>query len=105
MASREIKLVTDLTELLKVASRDDANKCANMIASLLSSTSTPPRGIIPSRNGLVEAAVHAWNHHNKLILRPDDFWIAILSQLNFCVNKHAERLREFFCQSPGEEGP
>jgi hypothetical protein len=97
------KLVTDPTELLRVASRDDADKCENMIASSLSSASTTPEGIIPSKNGLVEAAVHAWNHHNNLVLRPDDFWIAILSQLNFYIDKHAEHLRDFFVSHEGKK--
>jgi len=58
--------------------------------------SASPEGIILSKNGLVEAAVHAWNHHNDLVLRPDDFWSAILSQLNFYTNMHAERRRNIF---------
>jgi hypothetical protein len=50
----------------------------------------------PSPNGLVDAAIEAWNTHHHLVLRPDDFWLAIISQLGFYINANAEDLRHLF---------
>jgi hypothetical protein len=38
----------------------------------------------------------AYNQHHHLRLRPDDIWFAILSQLGFYINAHAEDLRSLF---------
>ncbi|KAK4169275.1 hypothetical protein QBC43DRAFT_354539 [Cladorrhinum sp. PSN259] len=40
-----------------------------------------------SKNGLVHSVVEAYNNHHNLILRPDDIWLAILTQLSFCLPK------------------
>ncbi|KAF8887258.1 hypothetical protein CPB84DRAFT_1816645 [Gymnopilus junonius] len=48
------------------------------------------------RNGFVQAVTHAYNRHHHLVIRPDDVWIAILSQFNIYINKHSERLRSRF---------
>jgi len=47
-------------------------------------------------NGLVGGVLRAYNYHHNLILRPDDFWVAILTQLSFYVNARAEQLRDKF---------
>ncbi|KDR84407.1 hypothetical protein GALMADRAFT_237259 [Galerina marginata CBS 339.88] len=54
------------------------------------------------RNGFVQAVTHAYNRHHHLIIRPDDVWIAILSQLSIYVNKHAESLRSQFVAHKGK---
>ncbi|GAB1311781.1 hypothetical protein MFIFM68171_01991 [Madurella fahalii] len=64
------------------------------------SKSTP--AVTPSTNGLVSAVVEAWNNHHHLVLRPDDIWIAVISQLGFFVNAHAEELRSFFVAHGGQ---
>ncbi|KAM5540272.1 hypothetical protein V8D89_006091 [Ganoderma adspersum] len=48
------------------------------------------------KNGFVHTVVEAYGQHHHLRIRPDDIWIAILSQLSFHVNKHAEELRSHF---------
>lgn len=53
--------------------------------------------------GLVGACTMAYNTHQHLILRPDDVWIAILTQLSFYVNKHAEELRGLFVSHQGKK--
>lgn len=53
---------------------------------------TPPRNV----NGFVDAALTAYNQHHHLILRPDDVWLAILTQFNLYVNAHADDLRHLF---------
>jgi len=47
-----------------------------------------------SKNGLVTAVVEAYNTHHELVLRPDDFWQAIVTQFSFYVQAHAEELRD-----------
>jgi len=55
---------------------------------LQSSFSTDPAeletaNIVPNPNGFVNALAAAYNQHHDLVIRPDDVWIAILSQFNF----------------------
>ncbi|KAF9314568.1 hypothetical protein BG003_004050 [Podila horticola] len=61
--------------------------------------------IMPARhiNGLVDSALKAYNEHHHLIIRPDDVWIAILSQFNFFVNANAEKLRHRFVVHDGKK--
>jgi len=59
--------------------------------------------ISPSTNGLVDAAVTAWNTHHHLVLRPDDIWVAVISQLGFYIDAHAEELRTLFVAHPGKK--
>ncbi|KAK3997322.1 hypothetical protein QBC44DRAFT_229694 [Cladorrhinum sp. PSN332] len=40
-----------------------------------------------SKNGLVHSILEAYNNHHNLVLRPDDIWLAILTQLSFCLPK------------------
>ncbi|RPD61321.1 hypothetical protein L227DRAFT_546233 [Lentinus tigrinus ALCF2SS1-6] len=60
--------------------------------------------ISPNSNGFVHAVLDAWGGHHHLRIRPDDVWTAILNQLNFYINAHAEELRRYFVAHPGQEG-
>ncbi|KAF7947257.1 uncharacterized protein EAE97_004506 [Botrytis byssoidea] len=59
--------------------------------------------ILPSGNGLVHTCLEAYNQHRHLVLRPDDIWIAIVTQFSFYVNKHSEELRSFFVAHEGKK--
>jgi hypothetical protein len=59
--------------------------------------------ISPSDNGLVWAAHDAYSQHHHLVIRPEDVWFAILTQLSFYINGHAEELRSFFVAHEGQE--
>ncbi|KAL1599885.1 hypothetical protein SLS60_007690 [Paraconiothyrium brasiliense] len=59
--------------------------------------------ITPSGNGLVWAAHHAYSQHHHLTLRPEDIWFAIISQLSFYINAHAEELRSMFVTHEGRK--
>ncbi|KAF4618788.1 hypothetical protein D9613_009758 [Agrocybe pediades] len=59
--------------------------------------------IAAKSNGFVNTVVDAYNGHYRLILRPDDVWIAILGQFNFYVNAHAEELRSHFVAHEGKK--
>lgn len=54
-------------------------------------------------NGLVHTVVRAYNVHHALVLRPDDIWLAIISQFSFFVNAHAEELRDKFVAHEGKK--
>ncbi|KFH45374.1 hypothetical protein ACRE_037990 [Hapsidospora chrysogenum ATCC 11550] len=59
--------------------------------------------ISPHKNGLVHAAVEAYSHHHHLTLRPEDVWFAVLTQLSFYINAHAEELRSVFVAHDGQK--
>ncbi|GAW20520.1 hypothetical protein ANO14919_100260 [Xylariales sp. No.14919] len=59
--------------------------------------------IFPSSNGFVRAAYAAYSQHHHLTIRPDDVWFAILTQLSFHINAHAEELRSFFVAHQGQK--
>lgn len=61
------------------------------------------RHITPSENGLVRAIFSAYSSHYNLVLRPEDVWFSILSQLGFYVNAHAEELRSYFVSHEGQK--
>ncbi|KAK4867552.1 hypothetical protein LT330_001062 [Penicillium expansum] len=52
--------------------------------------------ISASENGFVWAVFHAYSQHHNLVLRPEDVWFTILSQLSFFVIAHSEELRHLF---------
>jgi hypothetical protein len=52
--------------------------------------------LFATKNGLVHACIEAYNEHHKLVIRPDDVWLAILTQLSVHINADAERLRKLF---------
>ena len=50
-------------------------------------------------NGFVWACCDAYNNHHNLHLRPDDIWLAILSQFGIYVSNKAEELRSKLVES------
>ncbi|CAK7207960.1 hypothetical protein SEUCBS139899_010793 [Sporothrix eucalyptigena] len=44
--------------------------------------------VLPSSESFVRGALQAWAEHLHLVLRPDEVWFTILSQLFFYVNSH-----------------
>ncbi|KAJ7062734.1 hypothetical protein C8F01DRAFT_1230348 [Mycena amicta] len=61
----------------------------------------PVKNVIPKSNGFFHALSESYNQHHALILRPDDVWLAILTQFNFFVNANAELLRASFVDHEG----
>lgn len=48
-------------------------------------------------------AYHAYSNHHHLLIRPEDVWFAILTQMTFFINAHAEELRSFFVDHKGKK--
>ena len=74
---------------------------------LNSSTSTKTdreHFVIPYNNGLVEGIIRAFQQDLHLVLRPDDVWLAILTQFSLYVTAHAEEYRSKLVNHNGTEG-
>ncbi|CAK9050516.1 unnamed protein product [Durusdinium trenchii] len=63
----------------------------------------PSNHMLPAQWGLVSTVFEAYNHHHELVLRPDDFWQAILTQMSFYIQARAEALRERFVDFKGKK--
>ena len=73
------------------------------IKRILGTSYTPDSTVHYNNNGFVNAVIQAYNHHFDLVIRPDDVWIAILSQLSFHINANAESLRKHFVAHEGKK--
>ncbi|RAQ51594.1 hypothetical protein AFGD_012398 [Aspergillus flavus] len=58
---------------------------------------------IASNHGFVRAVYLAYCYHYHLKVRPDDVWVAILVQLGFYINAHAEECRKIFVAHEGKK--
>ncbi|KAJ7895250.1 hypothetical protein B0H14DRAFT_3104978 [Mycena olivaceomarginata] len=58
--------------------------------------------VVPNQNGFVATVLDAYTQDRALVIRPDDVWLAILSQFNFFVNANAEILRANFVAHEGK---
>ncbi|KAL8927642.1 MAG: hypothetical protein Q9172_001271 [Xanthocarpia lactea] len=93
--------VQDPLELLKRTCPEESKECRELLQS-----SFGPKiqsSIDASRNGFVKGAIHAYNRHYHLRIRPEDVWFAILSQLSLYINAHAEELRGLFVAHEGKK--
>ncbi|KAF8900732.1 hypothetical protein CPB84DRAFT_1778778 [Gymnopilus junonius] len=88
----------------RIAKAEDLLK-NNICAELLQSSVTQSKigSIQGQHNGFINTIIQAYNNHHHLSIRPDDVWIAILSQFNFYVNAHADDLRSHFVAHQGKE--
>ncbi|KAJ7050624.1 hypothetical protein C8F01DRAFT_1067464 [Mycena amicta] len=59
--------------------------------------------LVPNQNGFVATLLDAYTQDRALVIRPDDVWLAILSQFNFFVNARAELLRANFVAHEGKK--
>lgn len=57
--------------------------------------------VVSSSNGFAHTVIRAWQQDLHLRLRPDDVWLAILTQFSFFVNGNAEALRPIFVAHKG----
>lgn len=101
--------VTSPEQLLSLTTTDDgggfsrgkdgrasSQKKPTIIQSSFADLAEQEPAVFAAKNGLVFAAIEAYNNHHNLIIRPDDVWLAILTQLSTYVNANAEDLRSLF---------
>src|SRR5689334_7133743 len=79
------------------------HEASRIIQSSISQDTFQYAQVSPNTHGYVNAAFTAYNMHQHLTIRPDDIWFAILSQLNFYINAHAEELRDHFVAHEGKK--
>lgn len=87
--------------LLKGACSNEHLECSELLQSSFDSDLQP--AVYPSRNGFVQGVILAYSGHHHLRIRPEDVWFAILTQLGFYINKHAEELRGQFVSFEGKK--
>ena len=93
--------VLSTEHLLERSCQEEYKNCKNVIQSSFDDLSNA--SICGSNNGFVRACYSAYSNHHHLTLRPEDIWFAILTQLSFHINAHAEELRHFFVAHEGQE--
>jgi hypothetical protein len=92
------------TRILRIACPNQFNKCNEILQSSLDrGESDDGQNIIPFSNGFVKTVIRCYSGHHALIIRPDDVWLAILTQFNFFVNGNAEQLRKQFVSHEGKK--
>lgn len=88
--------------LLRAVAPEKSQLCSQLLHSSLPSNRDTIRDITPRKNGFVDTVIEAYNNHRGLIVRPDDVWLAILTQFSFFVNGHAEAFRKVFVAHEGK---
>lgn len=90
------------TELLQGCCHDEFQQSTGekLYSSFIDIEVTPTD---PKSNGFVDGVYAAYSSHHHLRLRPEDIWFAILTQLSFYINKHAEDLRDLFVSHEGKQ--
>ena len=91
-------------KLLEKACPKQWRRCQKVEQSSFAETLQENEHVTASENGFVWAAYHAYSAHHHLVIRPEDIWFAILTQLSFYINAHAEELRAFFVSHDGKKG-
>ncbi|KAM0228204.1 hypothetical protein ACHAP5_012007 [Fusarium lateritium] len=83
-------------DLLEKTSPRDYRHCQRIIQTSFTRGALEEQHVSPSENGFVWSAYHAYSQHHHLVIRPEDVWFAILTQISFFINANAEDLRAFF---------
>ena len=89
-------------ELLQQCSEEDYAECERIYQSSFSDDYLSNHNVKASNNGFVWAVIQAYNEHHSLVIRPDDVWLAILTQFSIYVNAHAEEHRRQFVAHDGQ---
>lgn len=95
--------VPDAEQLLAQSCPKHYRRCTQLVQSSFAAEDFRDGHISSSNNGFVWAAHDAYSQHHHLVIRPEDVWFAILTQLSFYINGHAEELRSFFVAHEGQQ--
>ena len=91
----------DSRDLLNRACWKESKKCVELLQSSFDSNLSA--AVRPSPNGFVHGSILAYSQHHHLQIRPEDVWFAIISQIGFYINCHAEDLRGMFVAHEGKK--
>ncbi|KAF7555707.1 hypothetical protein G7Z17_g1979 [Cylindrodendrum hubeiense] len=97
------RLFTSSKDLLTSVSYQDSYKPVLHSSFADLGAAESPVGVAPHDNGFVHTLLRAWQQDLHLELRPDDVWLAILSQLSFFILSRGEELRPFFVKHEGQK--
>ena len=91
--------------IFKASCHNQAKKCGEILQSSLDqkASSAFDSDIIPCDNGFVNTIIRAYSGHHALVIRPDDVWLAILTQFSLFVNANSEQLRKQFVAHEGKK--
>lgn len=95
--------VSNSEELLEESCPNNHRRSNGIIQSSFPEHLFEGSHILPSTNGFVYAIYRAYSRHHHLVIRPEDVWFSILTQLSFYINKHAEELRHLFVAHEGQK--
>lgn len=93
------------SELLRNSAPNEFfNSSAQVLLSTYSATNFAQNAdLYPSSDSFVRGAIQAWAQHLHLVIRPDEVWFTILTQMNFYMQTHAEQVRDIFVSHQGQE--
>jgi len=74
-----------------------------LMSSLDNAKLTGTYGLQPSSDSFTRGAIQAWGEHHHFVIRPEEVWFTILTQMNFYMNSHAEEIRDLFVDHEGQE--
>lgn len=90
-------------ELVKRAKRSPIPICAQLRAfkrehcsKVLLETNFSATVEASQSNGFVHTAIRCYNEHHNLVIRPDDIWLAIMTQFSYYINRSVEEYRNKF---------
>ncbi|KAK0742117.1 hypothetical protein B0T21DRAFT_433827 [Apiosordaria backusii] len=102
--------LSSASDLLRQSAPNEfPNSTVQLLLSTYSGTLSPSTAStnfsshLPSGDSFVRSAIQAWGEHLHLVLRPDEVWFTILTQLNFYMEAHAEAVRHLFVKHQGQE--
>jgi hypothetical protein len=102
LSSKNKNFCTNAKELIFDTHQGEHLHPLNKLIQCSFDPSTSPK-LVAKSNGFVQTCITAYSDHHHLIIRPDDVWITILTQLSLYINAHAEELRSHFVQHEGQK--
>lgn len=99
---RSVKQPVDILAILRGEAPYETPTRGRLLQSSFDNGKIPPV-LLARSNGFYDAVTEAYNQHHHLVIRPEDIWIAILTQFSFYVNAHAEELRGSFVSHKGKK--
>ncbi|CAH0015665.1 unnamed protein product [Clonostachys rhizophaga] len=93
----------DASQLLELAAPKHSRRCKKLVQASFAPDEFSQGHITAANNGFFWTAYEAYSSHHHLVIRPEDVWFAILTQLSFYINAHAEDLRSFFVAHSGQK--
>ena len=96
-------LVKTADALLSYSCLDESRKSKRVLSSSFKDLDGSSLAISASSHGFVNAVLYAYRGHHHLVIRPEDVWCAILTQLNFYINANEKELCHHFVAHEGQK--